>query len=165
MALIVPCQGVLSHFVRLATLRRPLSVFGDGRQLRDPLFVEDAVDAFLVAGAANRPASRTYNVGGPEALPLARIAAIAAQSVDGPAPQYRPFPEELKAIDIGSYYTDGSRIRRELGWTPMVTFAEGIGKTIEYYRTELPHYLDPRDPRPVCPLPQPARLRRVPAAV
>jgi len=75
------------------------------------------------------------------ALPLAAIAETISRETGAPQPAYRPFPPEHKTIDIGSYTTDSSRIRHELGWRPLVPFEEGVRRTVEYYRRELPHYL------------------------
>ena len=74
----------------------PLEIFGDGSQLRDPLYVDDAVEAFLVAGAAHELPSRAYNVGGPEPLSLAAIAESLSVAAKLPAPARREFPEERK---------------------------------------------------------------------
>jgi hypothetical protein len=68
-----------------------------------------------------------------------------------PKPVLQPFPPELKRIDIGSYHTDISRIRRDLGWTPGVEFNRGIRRSIEFYRKELPHYLNAADYQPAVP--------------
>ena len=142
MALNVPGQGFLGNFVRKALLSETIEIFGDGKQLRDPLFVDDAVDAFLLAGATDRPASRLWNVGGAEAPALADIARTIASAAGAPAPVFRAFPADLKKIDIGSYATDNRRIHNELGWYPQVSLADGIERTIGYFRRELPHYLD-----------------------
>ena len=152
MALKVPCQGFLANFIRQALLRRRIAVFGDGRQLRDPVYVDDVVDAFLLAAASPAPPSRVYNVGGPEALPLSRIAELMSAAAGAPEPVLRPFPEAHKRIDIGSYATNSTRIREELGWNPKVSFPEGIARTLEYFRRELPHYLDPAASEPLCEL-------------
>ncbi len=160
MALNIPCQGFLSNFLRRLLLGETIEIFGDGNQLRDPVFVDDAVDAFLAAGAAERPPSRIYNVGGPEALSLAEIARAAVSAAGGVEPVFRPFPEHHKKIDIGSFYTDTTRIRTELGWAPAVRFADGIRRTIEYFRSELPHYLDPSAGPPTCNLPEHNGARR-----
>ncbi len=151
-ALDLPCQGVLATFVRRLLLRQPLVIFGDGRQLRDPLFVDDAVDAFLAAGAAPRPASSLYNVGGPAALELRELVAIAGRVAGGPPAVHRAFPPERKSIDIGSYCTDTSRITRELGWTAHAGFELGIRRTLDYYRGALARYLNPARPEPECQL-------------
>src|SRR5438552_6535016 len=89
MALNIPCQGFLGNFLRRALVGQTIEIYGDGRQLRDPLFVDDAVDAFLLAGAAADPLSRMWNVGGPEALPLARIARIVSGEAGTPEPILR----------------------------------------------------------------------------
>jgi nucleoside-diphosphate-sugar epimerase len=89
MALRLPWQGFLGCFFRSVLEGEPLRVYGDGMQLRDPLYVDDAVRAFLMAGAAERLPSRIYNVGGPEALPLSRIAEL----MSGASPACVPFPD------------------------------------------------------------------------
>ena len=152
MALNAPCQGFLSTYLRKLLTGQTLEVFGDGRQLRDPLFVEEAVDAMLVVGAAETLPSRAYNAGGPEPLPLGEIAAIASRLAGVAAPVYREFPADRKAIDIGSYYTDSSRIRGDFGWRPAIRFEEGMRRTLEYYAGTLERYLDPSKPDPSCEL-------------
>jgi nucleoside-diphosphate-sugar epimerase len=134
MSLDVPGQGFLSTYLRKLSLGERLEVFGDGLQLRDPMYVDDAVDAFLLAGLAQPLTSRSYNVGGPEALTLLDIARLASAAAGVDEPTLRPFPEERKKIDIGSYRTDSRRIQAELGWTPRVQFEDGIALTLAHYR-------------------------------
>jgi UDP-glucose 4-epimerase len=141
LALRLACQGFLGNFLRRGLMQQTIDIFGDGRQLRDPVYVDDAVDAFLLAGAAPAPKSRLWNVGGLEALPLSEIAAVISSAAGSPQPVCRPFPEEHKGIDIGSYCSDSTRIREELGWHPRVPFKEGVCRSIEYYRREFAHYL------------------------
>lgn len=165
MALDVPCQGFLSTYLRKALTRQPLEVFGDGRQLRDPLYVDDAVEAFLLAGAAGELGSRAFNAGGTEALTLTSIAGTVSRASGLPEPAVREFPEDRKAIDIGSYRTDSSRIQAELGWRARTNFADGIAAALSYYAGHLPHYLDAATPNPACKLAHPAHpgARLVPA--
>ncbi|MEK7407915.1 MAG: NAD-dependent epimerase/dehydratase family protein [Acidobacteriota bacterium] len=159
MALSIPCQGFLSTFLRRLILKQDLEVFGAGSQLRDPVAVDDVVEAFLLAGASPSLPSRTYNVGGPEALSLGRIAEIAAAVAGGVGILYRAFPAELKAIDIGSYHTDWSRMQRELGWKPRVRFEEGLACALAYYKDNVHRYLDPASPNG-CSMPEHAGKRR-----
>ncbi len=159
MALDVPCQGFLNTYLRKALTGQALEIFGDGSPLRDPLYVDDAVEAFLLAGAAEKLPSRAYNVGGPEPLSLALIAATLSSAAGLPAATCRPFPEALKAIDIGSYHTDSTRIGAELDWRPATSFASGAPRTLAYYRENLPRYLDPANPNPECKLEASKRAR------
>jgi nucleoside-diphosphate-sugar epimerase len=152
MALRLPCQGFLGTFVRHALTGKTIEIFGDGRQLRDPVYIDDVLDVFLKAGCVPEAESRVYNVGGPEAFTVARIAEIASAAGGTPAPVFRPFPRERKAIDIGSYATDSGRAARELAWFPSLRFEEGFARTLEYYRGQLANYLDPADPNPECEL-------------
>lgn len=152
MALDVPCQGFLSTYFRKALLGQGLEVYGDGRQLRDPLYVDDAVEAFLRAGWAAELKPRAYNVGGPGALTLEEIAATLSAAAGLPPLRLREFPEARKAIDIGSYHTDSTLIREELQWRPATRFAEGAAATLAYCREHLERYLDPAVPDPPCKL-------------
>jgi UDP-glucose 4-epimerase len=140
-ALNVPGQGFLGHFLRLGLLGQRIEIYGDGRQLRDPVYVDDVVDAFLLAAGAKAGNSPIWNVGGKAALPMAAIAETIARETGAPPPVYRPFPEERKSIDIGSYTTDSTKIRANLGWQPSVEFSEGIRRTVAYFRKEWAYYL------------------------
>lgn len=154
MALNVPCQGFLSTFLRRLILKQPLAVYGDGRQLRDPMYVDDAVEAFLRAGLADPLPARAYNVGGPQALSLREIAETAAHVAGGVEIVDRPFPAEIKSIDIGSFTSDSTLIAHDLGWRAVVSFEEGLARTLDYYRANLDHYLDPDEPEPACDMPE-----------
>jgi nucleoside-diphosphate-sugar epimerase len=147
-----PCQGFLSNFVRRAVTGQTIEIYGDGRQLRDPLHVDDVVDLFLLAGAVGKPAARQYNVGGTEVLSVGEVAGSVSAAAGSPAPVFRPFPEEHKAIDIGSYSTDSGLARQDFGWVAKVDFESGMKATIEYFQRELAHYLDPNVPNPPCKL-------------
>jgi UDP-glucose 4-epimerase len=152
MAINIPCQGFLSNFLRRALLGQAIEIFGDGRQLRDPVYIDDVTDAFLLAGSVKDPESRRLNVGGPAALALGCIADAISSAAGALQPVLRPFPEERKRIDIGSYTTDMRLIRSTLGWRPVTRFAEGIAATIDYFWENIPHYLRPDDVEPACPL-------------
>ena len=134
MALHLRQQGFLSTYIHSALAGKPLEVFGDGTSLRDPVYVDDVVDAFLLAGLSPRSSS-AYNVGGSERLTINEIAEITSASSHGLPVIRRAFPEALRDIDIGSYATNNSLIGRELGWRPGVSFRDGISRTLDYYRT------------------------------
>jgi nucleoside-diphosphate-sugar epimerase len=130
-------QGFLSVFLRRALEGKPIEVFGDGSQLRDPVYVDDVVDAFVLGGTVERPAHRVFNVGATTALTLNEIARIMTAAGGGDSePVLRPFPEEHKAVDIGSYVADTRRIQAELGWTPKVEFDAGVRKTLDWLREQ-----------------------------
>lgn len=139
-ALHLPWQGFITTFVARALRGETLRVFGDGTQLRDMLYVDDAVEAFLRAALAPLPGGARWlvcNVGGPRPLSLAEI----ARTIAGADVTYVPFPETSRLIDIGSYYADDSLLRSWTGWAPRVEFAEGIARTLAFYRDHAAIYL------------------------
>lgn len=133
LSLDAPNQGVLGNFIRKLLRGERLTVYGDGNQLRDPVFVDDVAEAFLLVGA-RKLRSRNYNIGGPEALKLREIANQASEAAGVDPPTFCEFPSEFQSIDIGSYVGDRTRILQEIGWQPSTPFAEGIVKTLAYYR-------------------------------
>lgn len=145
LALWLSGQGFLANFLRRGLLEQAIEIFGDGRQLRDPVYVDDAVDAFLLAAGVDAPQSRLWNVGGLQALSLANIAEVISAAGGGPPPVCRPFPVEQQGIDIGSYCSDSTKIREELGWHPRIAFEEGIRRSLEFFEREFPYYLSEED--------------------
>jgi UDP-glucose 4-epimerase len=154
MSLNVAGQGFLGVFFRKALLGEKLTVFGDGEQLRDPVYVDDVVRAFLLAGALDRVPVREMNIGGGEALSLLGIGRAIAGEVE-----LAPFPGHLQPIDIGSYYTDSGLAWQMMGWKPEVDFTEGVRRTLEYYRANFTRYLTPGE-GPRMDLPEHAGVKR-----
>ena len=126
-------QTFLGIWVRLLLEGKPIKVFGDGEQLRDFNYVDDCVDAMLLAGASEHSNGKVYNLGSHEVISLKDLANIMTNIGHEGSFELVPFPEERKAIDIGDYYSDYSLIKSELGWSPRVGLSDGLSKTISYY--------------------------------
>src|SRR5204862_5765533 len=108
---------------------------------RDFTDVEDAVDAFLLAGASEAAAGQVYNLGGIEVIDLGSLARLMIDVNGGGEVVYQEFPTDRRAIDVGDYYADFGKIRNELGWSPKTPLRETIARTLAYYRECLPNYL------------------------
>jgi UDP-glucose 4-epimerase len=134
-------QTFVGIWVRLLVEGKPFEVWG-GDQLRDFTYVDDAVDAFLAAGASDAANGRIFNLGGDQVISLRELAAQLAR-VAGARDAFvvREFPAERKVIDIGDYYSDFTAIRETLGWAPRVPLADGLARTVAFYRENLRHYL------------------------
>jgi UDP-glucose 4-epimerase len=133
--------GFLPVFVARALRQETIEVFGDGRQLRDCLHVDDVVRALAAAAGCESARGEVFNLGHPDAiglLDIARITCAAAGSTNGPVTV--PWPEDRARIDIGSFQGDYSKAKRTLGWEPRVGFADGMAATIDFYRSR-PWYL------------------------
>ena len=134
-------QGFIAWFIRLAVEDREIQLFGDGRQLRDFVFVDDAVDAFLRAGASDACNGQPFNVGGGEPISLLELVKLLIEVAGSGRFRLVEWPPEKKAIDIGDFYSDSSLIRRTLGWEPLTPLREGLQRTIEFYRAHMDHYV------------------------
>ena len=138
-------QGFVAWFIRQAMDNQEIQLFGDGKQLRDLNYVDDVVEAMLLAAVDEGSNGRLFNLGNSPPVTLQEfvVALLAAcQSHGCGKGGYRlvPFPADKKRIDIGDYYADYGKIRSVLGWEPRVSLAEGLRRTIEYYAQNREHY-------------------------
>jgi dTDP-glucose 4,6-dehydratase len=119
-----------------ATAGKPLPVYGDGRNVRDWLYVGDHCSAIRAVIAGGRP-GETYNIGGnAEMTNLDVVRAICALLAEArPGPDYAAlvrFVADRPGHDR-RYAIDATKIRNELGWTPAETFESGMRRTIRWY--------------------------------
>jgi UDP-glucose 4-epimerase len=133
-------QTFLGVWIRELLQGRPIRVFGEGTQRRDFNHVDDVVDALVLAATRPEAVGRVYNLGSTEVIDLEGLARVLTGMVSGSSYELVPFPTDRKAIDIGDYFADFSRIRDELGWSPPVTLADGLARTIDFYRVNGDHY-------------------------
>jgi UDP-glucose 4-epimerase len=133
-------QTFLGTWLRLAVEGKELAIFGDGSQRRDFTYVDDAVDAFLLAGARPEADGEVFNVGGEPPVSLLELAELLIEVAGGGSHRLVPFPEERRSIDIGDYFADDGKIRERLGWQPAVALREGLTRSLAYYRTHAAAY-------------------------
>ncbi|MEK7276228.1 MAG: NAD-dependent epimerase/dehydratase family protein [Chloroflexota bacterium] len=133
-------QTFLGIWIRRAIEGEEILVYGDGGQKRDFTYVDDAVEALLLAAARDEAIGEIYNLGGDEVISLRDLAGQLIALNGGGSFRLVPFPAEQKAIDIGDYYGDYGKIKNELGWTPKVNLDEGLRRTLDYYRQHRAEY-------------------------
>jgi UDP-glucose 4-epimerase len=133
-------QTFVGTWIRLLVEGKPFEVW-EGNQLRDFTYVEDTVDALLLAATSEKTNGQVLNLGGDCVISLKNLADLLVD-VNG-AGEYavRPYPADRKRIDIGSYYADFRLIQSVLGWKPEVPLREGLARTLAFYRKNLQHYL------------------------
>ena len=135
-------QGFIGWFIRLAIEDREIEIFGDGSQMRDFVFVDDAADAFLRAGASGACDGDVFNVGGLEPISLRDLVALLIETAGSGRVRYVDWPPDKKVIDIGSFYSDSTRFRERVGWQPPIGLREGLGRTISFFREHMSKYVD-----------------------
>ena len=138
-------QGFIAWFIRLAIEGREIQIYGDGRQIRDFVYVDDAVDAFLRAGADEASNGQVFNVGGFEPIAHRDLVHLLISAAGSGSYRFVDWPSEKKAIDIGDFYADWRLISDTLGWRPHTTLADGLRETIAFYREHFAEYVPAAD--------------------
>jgi len=133
-------QTFLGIWIRRLLEGEPFEIWGDGTQVRDFNYVDDVVDAILLAGANDNGCGHIFNLGSDEAVNLCALAEMLVQIHGGGNFRVIPYPADRKPIDIGDYYGDYRLIRGKLGWQPRMRLAEGLARTLEFYRQYREHY-------------------------
>lgn len=133
-------QTFLGIWVRHALEGKPFEVWG-GQQVRDFNYVDDCVDALLLAAEREEVNGQTFNLGDRQVVRLQQLAELLVTLNGGGSFSLRSFPTERKKIDIGDYYSDFSKFETAVGWTPKVNLEEGLARTLEYYRAHLNEYI------------------------
>jgi nucleoside-diphosphate-sugar epimerase len=133
-------QNFLGIWLRCALEGEAFEVWG-GEQRRDMVYVEDAAEAFLCAAMTPETEGLALNVGGDAPYSLVEVAEALARASGGARYEIREFPAERKRIDIGDFITDDHRFRDLAQWQPRLSLAEGLVRSIDYYRKNLSSYV------------------------
>jgi len=132
--------GVLNWFIRKAIDGENIHVFGDGRILRDYLYVDDLVDCLIKVSQCDEAYGEVFNVGSGKAINFIDLAQKIVKITKRGSYTFTEFTEERKALEPGDYYTDITKIQSVVGWSPKTSLDEGIKKTVDYYLKYRHHY-------------------------
>lgn len=132
--------GVVNWFVRLALEGRPIPIFGTGKILRDFLYVDDCVEALVLAAREPRAVGEILNVGNDQASTFLEVAKTIEELLPGTAIEFTDFTPERKAQEPGDFVSDITKIRGLLRWEPRVGLPDGLERTIAYYRERRAEY-------------------------
>jgi nucleoside-diphosphate-sugar epimerase len=116
---------------------REVAIFGRGEQLRDYVYIDDAIDAMLVAAASPDAYGRVYNVGSGAGTALVEFVRSAIDACGSGSYRFEPWPVEFLQVETGDYAADLTKIRDELGWAPRVSLRHGIARTVAAQRRRL----------------------------
>jgi UDP-glucose 4-epimerase len=133
-------QTFLGIWIRRLIEGDPFEVWG-GEQLRDFTFVDDAIDAFLLAAASDQADGQIFNLGGYAPITLKNLAELLAKCHGGGEFIVREYPADRKGIDIGDYYADFAMIRDRLHWQPKTSLETALQCTLDFYKQHLARYV------------------------
>jgi len=133
-------QTFLGIWIRLILENKPFEVW-EGNQRRDFTYIDDAIDAFILAATNPKANGKVFNIGGSPPISLKALADLLIGVNGSGEYEQKSYPEDRKKIDIGDYFTNYNLISHELGWEPKVSLRDGLTRTLEYYRKNLICYL------------------------
>ena len=125
--------GIVNWFIRLALEGKPLTIYGEGRQGRDYIFVEDLAEAMLVLAQAPGVSGEVYNLGSATSTPFIEMARLVAAAVPGTQVKQVEWPADRYFVETGDYISDIGKISAAMGWRPRTPLKEGIERTVAYY--------------------------------
>ncbi|MEP6655546.1 MAG: SDR family oxidoreductase [Myxococcales bacterium] len=123
--------AVIPRFATAALKGQPAVIYGDGEQSRDFCFIEDVVAANLLAAEASDAAGRVFNVARGEAVSINQVLDMLEQIVGRPIARRH---EPARSGDVRHSRADISAAREVLNYRPLVTFAQGMHKTVDWFR-------------------------------
>lgn len=121
-------HGIINHFFRSALRGDPLTIFGDGMQSRDYVYIDDVVEAFLLAAMKPEAVGRVYNVGSGERITLQAAAEAVVDVVGRGHITHQPWPAHHLLVETGDFVADIRRIHTELRWSPKTIWLQGLRK-------------------------------------
>jgi UDP-glucose 4-epimerase len=130
-----------NYFVGLALQNKKITVYGEGNQKRNTIYVEDAVEAIVQASMNAKGNGQTYFAVGDEHHNVAQIAESTVKYIGSGEVIYIPWPLERKAIDIGDAIISNKKFKETFNWVPKYNLQSGLIKTKEYFKTCLEKYL------------------------
>jgi UDP-glucose 4-epimerase len=134
-------QTFVGVWIRSLISGRPFEVWG-GSQVRDFTYVDDAVEAFLLAAADPAAEGQVFNLGGDQPVSLLETAQMLIEAHGSGTFTVKEYPADRHKIDIGDYYADFGKIHSAIGWTPKTSLKDALKRTVEYYKAHGAQYLE-----------------------
>jgi UDP-glucose 4-epimerase len=131
-----------NYFIGLALRNQQITVYGEGRQKRNTLYVDDAVRAIVMAATAEETVGETLFAVGDEHYSVADIARSTVAAMGSGKVVFVEWPAERRRIEIGDALISNAKIKRCLAWEPAVDLRAGLLKTKEYFEGCLNRYCE-----------------------
>lgn len=130
-----------NYFVGLALQGKDITVFGEGKQKRNVIYVEDAIEALIQASQTDRINGETLFAVGDQHYTVAQIAEATVKYIGSGRVKFVEWPKGRKSVEVGDAIISNQKIKKVLNWTPKTDLKSGLIKTKAYYETCLEKYL------------------------
>jgi UDP-glucose 4-epimerase len=129
--------GIINRLIQLAIAGEPLTIYGDGAQLRDYVHIDDVVSALMALAESSATDGAVYNIGSGTGCRLVDVASQIVAIAGKGHVKYVAWPTLAEQVETGDFVADISRIKRELSWAPSIELADGLAQTVAFYRAQL----------------------------
>lgn len=130
-----------NFFIGLALQNKEITVFGDGKQMRNVIYVDDVVSSLISASQADNMVAETFFAVGDEHFSVAEIAEATVKYIGSGSVRYVPWPAGREAVDVGDAIISNQKLKKTIGWQPAVDLETGFIKTRQYFENCLFEYL------------------------
>jgi UDP-glucose 4-epimerase len=134
-------SGVINYFIGLALRGQDLTIYGEGQQRRNVLYVDDCVDALLDMLEDPFPAGEVFFASGDTSCCIREFADAVVETVGRGRVVQVPWPSDWKAMDVGDVAISNEKIKRVRRWRPSTNLAEGLARTRDFYDSRMEDYL------------------------
>lgn len=137
-----PFYSVINWFIRLALENQAITIFGNGQQQRDYLYIDDLINIILIIGQREDLfTGQIFNIGSGQKLSLINLVKrILRLSKSNSKINFVPWPDINLKIETGDFITDINKIHQATGWRPRVGLTQGLNETIHYYQKYKKYY-------------------------
>lgn len=133
--------SLVGWFIRQAMENKDITIFGEGNQLRDYIYVDDMVEGFLRVAESDNAFGEIINLGSGVSTKFVDMVRTIINVVESGSIKFVPWPSNYENIETGDIKTDLSKLEKITGFTPSVSLEEGILKTYQYYKNNIKYYL------------------------
>ena len=131
---------IVNFFIKQAMEDSTINIFGRGEQIRDYIYVNDLVDAFILSSLKKSTRGETYNIGAGKGTTFIDMIKTIIDIVKKGKLKFVPWPKDYLNVETGDYISNIDKIKNDTGWFPRYSLKQGINETYNYYKKYLKHY-------------------------